>query len=272
VKASIKKTGKGDCEFDEDDDPHHSENGKLQKGRDGGVDRHDRGSMVYMEDLETGHRTSIQLSESDYSRPKHPVGCTPHECHGAMMLKQGIDIVTATEHPDSETKVTDMKAFLTQFYEEVSPEGLDLQARLTEAEQSIRSAGTYEQTFPELEYGARLAWRNAGRCIMRQVSFGLVLRDCRHITTARECFEEVVKHLVEASNGGVLVPQLLYSDLEIGTMEFASGTHSCSPMHAMREKTALFWVTLEGWNSPAWLLRLAGLPPSKNRTSTCCPW
>ena len=85
---------------------------------------------------------------------------------------------------------------------------MDLQARLTEAEQSIRSAGTYEQTFPELEYGARLAWRNAGRCIMRQVSFGLVLRDCRHITTARECFEEVVKHLVEASNGGVLVPTI----------------------------------------------------------------
>ena len=42
-----------------------------------------------MEQLETGEKIETQVTEDDKSRPKHTVGCTAHECHGAMMVKEG---------------------------------------------------------------------------------------------------------------------------------------------------------------------------------------
>lgn len=40
-------------------------------------------------------------------------------------------------------------------------------ARLDEVLQSIDETGTYELTVEELEFGAKIAWRNAPRCLNR---------------------------------------------------------------------------------------------------------
>ena len=42
-----------------------------------------------------------------------------------------------------------------------------LERRVAQVRESIAATGTYEHTFAELTWGARVAWRNAARCIGR---------------------------------------------------------------------------------------------------------
>ena len=42
-------------------------------------------------------------------------------------------------------------------------------ARLDEVLQSIDETGSYELTLGELEFGAKMAWRNAPRCLNRMI-------------------------------------------------------------------------------------------------------
>ncbi len=45
----------------------------------------------------------------------------------------------------------------------------DAEARSMEILTSIEHEGTYTHTFDELQYGARVAWRNASKCANRKV-------------------------------------------------------------------------------------------------------
>jgi nitric-oxide synthase len=74
--------------------------------------------------------------------------------------------------------------------------------RLAEIEASIAMTGTYRHTQLELEHGAKVAWRNASRCIGRLYWDNLQVRDLRHVETAQEMFDELVAHLRTATNGG----------------------------------------------------------------------
>ncbi|MEM9454327.1 MAG: nitric oxide synthase oxygenase [Myxococcota bacterium] len=96
---------------------------------------------------------------------------------------------------------------LSQIYRERGQ--LDrLPARLEQVRAEIDDGGTYEHTLDELTHGARLAWRNASRCIGRFFWEGLQLRDMRHLTTEEQIFEAIVEHLRHATNGGDLLSVL----------------------------------------------------------------
>jgi hypothetical protein len=72
--------------------------------------------------------------------------------------------------------------FLRDCYSELDRrDELDRRRRIVSA--SIALTGTYEHTYEELEYGARVAWRNSSRCIGRLYWQSLKLRDRRHVTT-----------------------------------------------------------------------------------------
>jgi nitric oxide synthase oxygenase domain/subunit len=73
--------------------------------------------------------------------------------------------------------------------------------RLTEILEQIRRTGAYDHTFEELEHGSRVAWRNAGKCINRQVHGELQLLDRRGVKTNAEFFECLVDHLRRALAG-----------------------------------------------------------------------
>lgn len=99
------------------------------------------------------------------------------------------------------------------------------QNRMTEVEQEIAGTGTYTHTSEELEMGARLAWRNSAKCIGKypqhlcchcklnflfllllprsgRISWNtLQVRDCRHLNTPEEIFEDVHEHLRIATAG-----------------------------------------------------------------------
>ena len=54
---------------------------------------------------------------------------------------------------------------------------------------SIDKTGTYEHTVDELQWGIRVAWRNAAKCANRKFWDEIVLLDHRHAETPAEMFE-----------------------------------------------------------------------------------
>ena len=74
--------------------------------------------------------------------------------------------------------------------------------RLAEIHREIKYSGTYWQTYDELAYGAKVAWRNNTRCIGRLHWNALTVRDMRHAETADQIYAALVDHLRLATNGG----------------------------------------------------------------------
>jgi nitric-oxide synthase len=94
--------------------------------------------------------------------------------------------------------------FITLFHNETragAPDG-----RLAQVRREIGRTGTYRHTPAELEFGARVAWRNSSRCIGRLYWQSLRVRDRREITAASDIAAESVAHLREATNGGRVRP------------------------------------------------------------------
>lgn len=95
--------------------------------------------------------------------------------------------------------------FVRQFHHE-QPAAGDPRERLRAVADEIERTGTYEHTPAELAYGAKLAWRNAARCIGRLYWRSLVVRDLRHLSCADDLAGECFEHLRIATNGGRIRP------------------------------------------------------------------
>jgi nitric-oxide synthase, bacterial len=92
--------------------------------------------------------------------------------------------------------------FLRQCYTENQRLG-PVEPRLAIVRAQIAATGTYVHTTEELAYGAKLAWRNASRCIGRLYWRGLVVLDRRRARTADEIFSLLVNHLQTAGEGQI---------------------------------------------------------------------
>ena len=116
---------------------------------------------------------------------------TPYECHGALMEKEGFGLINNSYALGKQSIIKEAIAFLTQFAEEnndaYSTSG-GLEKRIEEMKREVEATGTYVQTFDELQYGCRLAWRNSGRCIMRKVCLYVHYLQCGFITTVLSFF------------------------------------------------------------------------------------
>jgi nitric-oxide synthase len=88
------------------------------------------------------------------------------------------------------------------------PEAVALTTRLDEVGREILVRGTYTQTYEELAWSARIAWRNNSRCVGRHYWQGLMVRDCRSLTSGPEIFEALVEHLRLSTNGGSIRPTI----------------------------------------------------------------
>ncbi len=97
--------------------------------------------------------------------------------------------------------------FLRQYHAE-EPSAGPLGPRLRAVRADVERYGTYWHTPGELAFGARVAWRNASRCIGRLYWRGLRVRDRRSATGADEIAAECVTHLREATNGGQIRPTI----------------------------------------------------------------
>ncbi|WP_435811824.1 nitric oxide synthase oxygenase [Streptomyces zaomyceticus] len=95
--------------------------------------------------------------------------------------------------------------FVRQFHDE-QPGAGDVESRVRAVRAAIDRTGTYEHSPAELAFGARVAWRNAARCIGRLYWRSLVVRDLRHLTSADDIAAECVEHLRIAGNHGRIRP------------------------------------------------------------------
>lgn len=98
--------------------------------------------------------------------------------------------------------VAEAEDFLRLFHHEAGMDESSLHERLDRVRAEIRETGTYRHTTAELEFGARVAWRNSARCIGRLYWQGLRVRDRRDVTGAEAIADECVAHLREAGRSG----------------------------------------------------------------------
>ncbi|WP_181775735.1 nitric oxide synthase oxygenase [Amycolatopsis pittospori] len=98
--------------------------------------------------------------------------------------------------------VAEAEDFLRLFHEETGGGDALLRERLDRVRAEIHETGTYRHTAAEVEFGARVAWRNSARCIGRLYWQGLKVRDRRDVTGAAAIAEECVGHLRDATRGG----------------------------------------------------------------------
>ncbi|MCP2251333.1 nitric-oxide synthase [Prauserella aidingensis] len=98
--------------------------------------------------------------------------------------------------------------FIELYYGEGNdPEG-SAATRMERIRAEVERTGTYEHTYDELSFGARVAWRNSNKCIGRLYWKSLKIRDRRSTTDAAEIAAESAKHLVEAGGGGRIRPTI----------------------------------------------------------------
>lgn len=103
------------------------------------------------------------------------------------------------------TDYREAERFVRLFHAE-NPKAGGMAARLRDVAKEISRRGSYTHTYEELEFGARVAWRNSNRCIGRLYWKSLKVRDRRSTTSAEGVALECVEHLREATNGGKIRP------------------------------------------------------------------
>jgi nitric-oxide synthase, bacterial len=102
--------------------------------------------------------------------------------------------------------------WLAQFYAETVGMSADsskaFNSRWAEVRKQIRDGALDYLSREELEYGAKVAWRNSTRCVGRLAWPSLVVRDLRHLNTPKQVFAALVDHVVLSTNGGRIVPMI----------------------------------------------------------------
>jgi nitric-oxide synthase, bacterial len=102
--------------------------------------------------------------------------------------------------------------WLEQFYSETlrmgSRSSEPFNSRWAEVRKLIRDGYLDYLTRDELEYGAKVAWRNSTRCVGRLAWQSLVVRDLRHLNTPEQVFAALVDHIVLSTNGGRIIPMV----------------------------------------------------------------
>lgn len=104
--------------------------------------------------------------------------------------------------------VEEAERFIHTCYSETGRTQDELQKRLLEVRQIIAEQGFYEHTFEELQYGAKLAWRNSNKCIGRLFWETLHIFDARSLETEEEIAHALYRHIEYATNDGRIRPTI----------------------------------------------------------------
>ncbi|MGP4097006.1 nitric oxide synthase oxygenase [Nonomuraea sp. KM90] len=115
------------------------------------------------------------------------------------------DALAAQAVIERTTDLREAERFIKLFHAE-NPSAGGLYARLRDIARDVARYGTYTHTYEELEFGARVAWRNSNRCIGRLYWRSLKVRDRREVGSAEGVALECVAHLREATGSGKIRP------------------------------------------------------------------
>lgn len=104
------------------------------------------------------------------------------------------------------TNLIEAKEFIEICYRELGKSEAEIKQRQEEIENEIAKTGLYEHTYEELNYGAKLAWRNSNRCIGRLFWQSLQVIDRRELEDGEEIAEALMHHIEYATNQGKIRP------------------------------------------------------------------
>ncbi|KAH9512564.1 hypothetical protein Btru_038801 [Bulinus truncatus] len=144
------------------------------------------------------------LDETTYIDTLHidtftTLGCNSHRCLGAVKS----EFTSADVLRKREDVISHAMDFLDQFYSSIKKHFTsEHKARAQQVQLSVAKTGTYELTRYELTFGAKMAWRNAQRCIGRIQWAKLQVFDARGAVTAADMFEALCQHIRYATNKG----------------------------------------------------------------------
>lgn len=99
-------------------------------------------------------------------------------------------------------------SFINNYFSEMGGSKHEIEERVKEVSSSILKTGTYSHTLKELEYGAKIAWRNSSRCIGRLFWDKLKVFDGRMHLVEEEIFESLLLHIDYATNNGIVRPSI----------------------------------------------------------------
>lgn len=133
--------------------------------------------------------------------PGAPGGACPFG-HGTHR-EDGLGVIPPIVAGGTASVAEEARAYLAQFFREKGAPSA-FAARWAQVSAEIERTGTYVQTYDELSFGAKLAWRNSTRCIGRLFWNGLKVRDLRHLTTEEDMLAALLEHIDLATNGGNL--------------------------------------------------------------------
>ncbi|ANX11712.1 nitric oxide synthase [Fictibacillus arsenicus] len=106
------------------------------------------------------------------------------------------------------TLLQEAKEFITSCYQELNRPQIEIDERIDSITKQIESTGTYEHTSFEIDYGAKVSWRNSNRCIGRLFWDQMHTFDKRKLKTEEEIFEAILAHMAYATNGGRIRPSI----------------------------------------------------------------
>ncbi|XP_075969286.1 nitric oxide synthase isoform X2 [Anticarsia gemmatalis] len=134
------------------------------------------------------------------TNPRVPTLCNDRVCLGSVMMAYS----GRGEQPrEPEEVLKDAKDFLGQYFASIRRANTPAhEARWMAVQEEVAKTGTYQLTTTELVFGAKLAWRNAARCIGRIQWSKLQIFDCRQVTTTSGMFEALCNHIKYSTNKG----------------------------------------------------------------------
>ncbi len=121
---------------------------------------------------------------------------------GWQVLFDRVSRIISEPMVQQERILSEAQKFIDQVAQELGWSASKTQKRLKAIAHEVRATGSYTHTNEELDYGAKLAWRNAPKCIGRISWKNLIVRDFRHVTDANSIYDECIQHLRTATNGG----------------------------------------------------------------------
>lgn len=110
--------------------------------------------------------------------------------------------------PDAARARAEAESFLRVCYAELRKSENEMKRRLAEIEGELERDGVYAHTYEEAAHGAKMAWRNANRCIGRLFWNRLHVFDARDCDSEEEVFRALLRHIDYATNGGEIRPAL----------------------------------------------------------------
>jgi len=133
-----------------------------------------------------------------YINPKRRFFTPKHLKSGHMPLARRLRRLSKSEIKQEAT------AFLQLFFREIGSgsDTPEAKARMAEVKREISTSGTYTHSFEELEFGARVAWRNHARCIGRLYWRSLKVIDRRAVNDVDGIMEHMTAHMKSALNQG----------------------------------------------------------------------